>query len=53
VTSRTECDVVVVGAGFSGHGFKYASAVGEILADLAVDGTTSAPVEPFRIDRFD
>lgn len=43
----------VVVAGFSGHGFKYASAVGEILADLAVDGTTSAPVEPFRIARFD
>lgn len=31
---------VVVGAGFSGHGFKFTPAVGRILADLA---TTDAP----------
>ena len=31
---------VVVGGGFSGHGFKFCSVVGEILADLAVDGET-------------
>ena len=31
---------VVVGGGFSGHGFKFCSVVGEILADLAVDGDT-------------
>lgn len=29
---------VVVACGFSGHGFKFASAVGEALADLALDG---------------
>jgi sarcosine oxidase len=28
----------------SGHGFKFASAVGEILADLAIDGTTQRPI---------
>lgn len=28
-------DAVTVGAGFSGHGFKFASALGELLADLA------------------
>ena len=44
---------VVVGAGFSGHGFKFASAVGEILADLALDGDTDHAIEPFRLDRFD
>ena len=44
---------VVVGAGFSGHGFKFASAVGEALADLAVAGETDLPVDPFRIDRFE
>ena len=30
----------IVAAGFSGHGFKFASVVGEILADLATDGAT-------------
>ena len=32
---------VVVGAGFSGHGFKHAPAVGRILADLAGDRTVA------------
>jgi glycine/D-amino acid oxidase-like deaminating enzyme len=35
------------------HGFKFASALGRILAELAIDGETpSAPeLERFRIDR--
>ena len=33
---------VVVGAGFSGHGFKFTPSVGRILADL-VDGSSAAP----------
>ena len=28
---------IVVGAGFSGHGFKFAPGVGGVLADLATD----------------
>lgn len=44
---------VVVGAGFSGHGFKFASVVGEVLADLAEDATTAHPVERFELGRFD
>jgi sarcosine oxidase len=51
--THPEYETVVVGAGFSGHGYKFASVVGEILADLALDGETSHPVGPFRIDRFD
>jgi len=31
---------VVYGCGFSGHGFKFASAIGEVMADLALDGVT-------------
>lgn len=44
---------VAVGAGFSGHGFKFASVIGEILADLAADGETDHPIEMFRLERFD
>jgi sarcosine oxidase len=42
----------VVGAGFSGHGFKFCPVVGEILADLALEGSTSHDISLFRIDRF-
>ena len=42
---------VVVAAGFSGHGFKFASVVGEILADLAEKGRTDWPIELFRWPR--
>jgi sarcosine oxidase len=34
-----------------GHGFKFASVVGRILAELAVDGRSSNDLEPFRMDR--
>jgi sarcosine oxidase len=43
---------VTLAAGFSGHGFKFASVVGEILADLAEQGRTSLPIRMFRWDRF-
>ena len=43
---------VTVGAGFSGHGFKFASAIGEVLADLALDGQTNRNVRLFTADRF-
>ncbi len=39
-------------AGFSGHGFKFASVVGEIMADLAEKGRTDLPTGKFRLDRF-
>lgn len=44
---------ITVGAGFCGSGFKFASAIGEILADLAIDGETSHDIELFSVDRFD
>jgi sarcosine oxidase len=43
---------VVVAAGFSGHGFKFASAIGEVLADLAMEGATAMPIDFLRADRF-
>jgi len=35
---------VAIAAGFSGHGFKFASVMGEVLADLALDGRTRHPI---------
>jgi sarcosine oxidase len=43
---------VAVAAGFSGHGFKFASVVGEILADLAEEERTQLPIGMFRLKRF-
>jgi len=43
---------VALAAGFSGHGFKFASVVGEILADLAEHGRTDLPIGMFRLGRF-
>jgi len=43
---------VAIAAGFSGHGFKFASVVGEIMADLAAEGKTRYPIALFRPDRF-
>jgi sarcosine oxidase len=43
---------VAVAAGFSGHGFKFASVVGEILADLVDTGRTAWPIGMFSFDRL-
>lgn len=43
---------VSIACGFSGHGFKFASVVGEILADLATDGKTNLPIEFLNAKRF-
>ncbi|MFI5959862.1 N-methyl-L-tryptophan oxidase [Cryptosporangium sp. NPDC051539] len=40
-------DRVTIACGFSGHGFKFVPVVGEILADLAIDGTTRHPIALF------
>jgi sarcosine oxidase len=44
-------DAVTVGAGFSGHGFKFASVTGEVLAEFAVDGETGHDVGRFDVNR--
>jgi sarcosine oxidase len=43
---------VSVAAGFSGHGYKFCSVVGEIMADLAMRGETGHDIGLFRLDRF-
>jgi sarcosine oxidase len=47
-----QCAHVTVACGFSGHGFKFVPVVGEILADLVIDGNTSQPISLFDPARF-
>jgi sarcosine oxidase len=44
---------VVLAAGFSGHGFKFCSVVGEVVADLALDGATGHDIAFLRLDRLE
>jgi sarcosine oxidase len=43
---------VIVASPCSGHGFKFAPAIGEILADLATSGRTAHDISRFRLGRF-
>jgi len=43
---------IVALMGFSGHGFKFASAIGEAAAGFAVDGGTDLPVAHLAAGRF-
>ena len=43
---------VIVGSGFSGHGFKFGVLIGELLAALALDEAPAVPLDPFRLARF-
>jgi sarcosine oxidase len=43
---------VLISSPCSGHGFKFASAIGELQADLLIDGTSRFDLTPFRIGRF-
>ncbi len=52
IDRHPETPAAVVGAGFSGHGYKFCSVVGEILADLALTGGTRHDIELFRFSRF-
>jgi sarcosine oxidase len=42
---------LAVAAGFSGHGYKFAAAIGEILADLSMHGRTAHDLHLFRLSR--
>lgn len=45
-------DHVTIACGFSGHGFKFVSVIGEILADLATENKTKFPIEFLNAKRF-
>ncbi|MEM6444968.1 MAG: N-methyl-L-tryptophan oxidase [Cyanobacteria bacterium P01_D01_bin.123] len=43
---------IAIGAGFSGHGFKFTTLLGNMLADLAIAGETPHDTSLFRLARF-
>jgi sarcosine oxidase len=43
---------VVIGSPCSGHGFKFSAVMGEVLADLAVDGRTRHGTSLFKVGRM-
>jgi sarcosine oxidase len=43
---------LVLAGGFSGHGFKHAAAVGELCADLVLEGGSPLMADRFSPDRF-
>ena len=48
-------DGLVLAAGFAGHGFKISPAVGDLVADLVMEGDSTDPDIPaadFRLERF-
>lgn len=47
ISTHPEYPQVAIAAGFSGHGYKFCSVVGEILADLATEGFTPHPIDLF------
>jgi sarcosine oxidase len=47
-----ECPEIIVAAPCSGHGFKFAPVIGEILADLTVAGRTEHDISRFSLKRF-
>jgi monomeric sarcosine oxidase len=44
---------IVIGSGFSGHGFKFGILIGELLAALARDEEPTIPLDRFRLARFE
>lgn len=43
---------VILASPCSGHGFKFAPAIAEVLAELALDRTPSLDISPFAVTRF-
>lgn len=52
IATHPLCPQVSIACGFSGHGFKFCSVVGEIMADLATTGATRHDITLFRFDRL-
>ncbi len=45
-------DRVIIVSACSGHGFKHSAAIGEAVAEIAIDGRTRYDFSPFSLERF-
>jgi sarcosine oxidase len=52
IDRMAEAPRVVIASPCSGHGFKFAPVVGEIVADLVTGGSTPHDITPFRLGRL-
>jgi len=52
VSQHTDDARIVYACGFSGHGFKFAPTIGEIVAEMAITGTTRHQIAFLSPDRF-
>jgi sarcosine oxidase len=52
VDRHPEFPSVLFAGGFSGHGFKFATVIGEVLADLVTEGAATAAADFLRAARF-
>ncbi|CAI2052808.1 N-methyl-L-tryptophan oxidase [Serratia ficaria] len=53
IDTLPECDNLMVITGLSGHGFKFASVLGEVAALFAQDKAPPVDISPFALKRFD
>lgn len=52
IDTHPQWNNIVIAAGFSGHGFKLAPAVGKAVAELVIGKKASYNMQPFRVSRF-
>lgn len=52
IDHHPENDRLIFACGFSGHGFKFASVMGEVLTQLATEGRSKYDISPFSLKRF-
>jgi glycine/D-amino acid oxidase-like deaminating enzyme len=52
IIDRAKCDNFYLAAGFNGHGFALAPAVGKLMSELIIEGRASLDISCFRLSRF-
>ena len=51
VIDAVPCQPRIIAVADAAHAFKFATLIGRILSQLALDGQTEYPIAPFRADR--